>query len=158
MDLSGIASVSRWQLDVFDGRLKIEGRILSVAEAETAGLASGLLLATMASPKELIAAAQASEDDRMQAILKMSNKIKPSQIAKLNEENDRIICKVIKKGSMDGGKTWEALQVVTAEEQQNPKENKIWVGVFAEKDRQSILDNALEGHKEAVDRAANFRK
>ena len=78
-------------------------------------------------------------------------------MAKLNDENDRIISNVIKRASMDGGKTWEAIQVVTAEEQQNPKENKIWVGVFGDKDRQAILDKALEGHKEAVDRAANFR-
>lgn len=158
MDLTAFASVSRWQLPVFKGKLHIEGRILSVSEAETAGLASGLILATLATPEHLLKVKNASEEDQQAHLLKMAKSIQPHQIAKLNESNDKIICQVIKRASMDDGESWENIQVVTAEEQQDPNENKLWVGVFSEVDRDAILKKALEGHKEAADRIASFRK
>ena len=78
-------------------------------------------------------------------------------MAKLGESNDRLICKVIRRASMDGGETWEKVQIVTAEEQQDAKENKLWVGVFNGKDRDAILEKALEGHQVAAHRIAAFR-
>ena len=158
MDLSKITSVSRWQLPLFDGVLHIEGRILSVTEAEAAGLTSALILAAMSNPAEMNKVNSLKGKKKEAYLYDMAKRIKPHQIAQLNEANDKIICQVIKRGSTDGGKNWSTLKVVTAEEQQDPEENILWVGVLNETDRQSILDKALEGHKEAVARIANFRK
>jgi hypothetical protein len=155
MDLKTFTSVSRWRLPVFNGRLHIEGRILSVSEAQTNGLASGLLIASIA-PPELLNKSLDSEDPN--DLMELSRHITPIQIAKLNESNDKIICQVIKRGSMDGGENWEDIIIVNAEEQQDPDNNKMWVGVFSEEDRSAILDKALQGHKEAADRIASFRK
>ena len=159
MNIKDLKQISRWQIPIFNGKLLLEGRILSVAEAETVGLASGLLLATMASPEILAAAAGAkTEQEKLQYVLQMSRQINASQLSKLNSDNDKVICKVVKRGSFDNGETWQNIIVVANEEEQNTDENKLWVGIFNEKDRQTILDKALEGHKEAVDRVAGFRK
>jgi hypothetical protein len=157
MDLEKLTSLSRWRLKTFGGKVQIEGRILSVSEAETSGLASGLLLATMASPEILAKTASLkSEEEKTAAIIRMSKNISTAQISKLNEANDAIICKVVKLASLDNGENWSKIQIVQAEEQQDHTQNKLWVGVFNEKDRDAILDKALEGHKEAVTRIATF--
>ena len=157
MDLQKLTSLSRWRLPIFGGKVHIEGRILSVSEAETSGLASGLLLATMASPEVLAKTASLkTEEEKTAAIIRMSKNISAAQISKLNEANDLIICKVIKMASLDGGENWQKIQIVAAEEQQDHEQNRLWVGVLNEKDRDAILEKALEGHKEAVTRIASF--
>ncbi len=157
MDLQKLTSLSRWRLPIFGGKVHIEGRILSVSEAETSGLASGLLLATMASPEILAkTAAMKSEEEKTAAIIRMSKNISTAQISKLNEANDLIICKVIKMASLDGGENWQKIQMVPVEEQQDHTQGRLWVGILHEKDRDAILDKALEGHKEAVTRIASF--
>jgi len=143
---------------VFKGKLHLEGRILSVTEAENAGMASGLIVAALAPPKDLLKIQEAkTEEERMKELLRIADTIRPEQMAKLGESNDLIICKVIRRASMDGGETWENVRIVNAEEQQNSEENKLWVGVFTSEDRETILNKALEGHKEAADRIASFR-
>ena len=157
MNLEDIASVSRFKIEVFNGKLHLEGRILSVAEAESAGMASGLIIAALAPPEDLVKLQEAkTEEDRIVELLRMSKQIRPEQMGKLAEENDRILCKVIRRASMDGGKTWEKLTLVNAEEQQDPKENRLWVGVFNSEDREAILENALQGHEVAAKRIASF--
>ena len=107
MNLEDIASVSRFKIEVFNGKLHLEGRILSVAEAESAGMASGLIIAALAPPEDLVKLQEAkTEEDRIVELLRMSKQIRPEQMGKLAEENDRILCKLIRRASMDGGKTW----------------------------------------------------
>ena len=158
MKLEDIAAVSRFKVECFEGKLHVEGRILSVTEAESAGMASGLIIAALAPPADLVKLQGAkTEEERIIELLTMSKKIRPEQMAKLGESNDRLSCKVIRRASMDGGETWEKVQIVTAEEQQDAKENKLWVGVFNGKDRDAILEKALEGHQVAANRIAAFR-
>ena len=159
MDLKSIADTSRFQVSIFNGKLHLEGRILSVTEAEAAGMASGLIIAAMAPPDDLKKLQKAkNEEDRISELLRIADTIKPEQMARLGESNDQIICKVIRRASMDGGKTWENIRIVSAEEQQNADANLLWVGVFTSEDRETILDKALEGHRRAADRIASFRK
>ena len=159
MHLKTFTDASRFQVSIFNGKLHLEGRILSVTEAEAAGMASGLIIAAMAPPEDLEKIQKAkTEDDRISELLRIANTIKPEQMARLGESNDQIICKVIRRASMDGGESWENIRIVSAEEQQNAEENKLWVGVFTSEDRDTILNKALEGHREAADRIASFRK
>ena len=155
--LKEIANSSRWKLPVFDGRIQFEGRILSVKESETAGLASGLIAANLASPEDLKQMQKLSELDEdkesdLEELIKITRTLKPEMLSKLSESNEKIICQVVKKVSIDDGSTWEKIQLVTAEEQQNADKNILWVGVLSNEDRDSILDKALIGHREASDR------
>ena len=158
LTLADITATSRFTIETFNGKLHLEGRILSVAEAESAGMASGLIIAALAPPDDLVKISEAkTEEDRISELLRISKKIRPEQMAKLGESNDRLICKVIRRASMDGGETWQNVQIVSAEEQQNADENRLWVGVFNSDDRDAILEKALEGHQVAADRIASFR-
>ena len=51
--LQEIAKASRWVETIFDGKLTIEGRILSPAESESAGLSSALIASTLTSQEDL---------------------------------------------------------------------------------------------------------
>lgn len=155
--LKEIAKTSRWKLPVFDGKIQFEGRILSVKESESAGLASGLIAANLASPEDIQKMQKLSELDEedendLEELIKITRTLKPEMLSKLNDSNEKIICQVVKKVSIDDGATWEKIQLVTAEEQQNPDKNILWVGVLSNEDREQILDKALSGHREGSER------
>ncbi|MEM7070301.1 MAG: hypothetical protein AAF403_00900 [Pseudomonadota bacterium] len=63
----------------------------------------------------------------------------------------------VRRCSKDGGATWENLQLVSGIDQQNAKQNKLWVGMLKTEDRKAILDRAMKGHEEAAARLAGFR-
>ena len=51
--LKEIANASRWTETIYEGKLTIQGRILSPAEAESAGLSSALIASTLADPEDV---------------------------------------------------------------------------------------------------------
>tara|TARA_R100000773_G_scaffold15601_1_gene14213 strand:+ start:904 stop:1419 length:516 start_codon:yes stop_codon:yes gene_type:complete len=160
-----IASAS-FEIDVFDGMIKIEGRILSPSEVESAGLASAMLAHALfkSQTKEEILKAQnlaqkveSGEIDDIEDLLEMASAIKPEQLEQIAEREDRLLIKCVRRCSKDGGKTWEPLHLVTAIDQQNAKQNRLWVGMLKSEDRRAILDKAMKGHEEATERLQTFR-
>ena len=164
--LKEIAEAAKFNLEIFDGALIIEGRILSPAEVEAAGLASALLASQVIKGKsqeqitKMQDAAQKAQDGEVENIdflLQMANTINPRMLEEMSVKEDQLIIKCVKKCSKDGNR-WEPLHLVDAVERQDPKQNRLWVGMLLAEDRKSILDRALKGHKEASDKLKSFRK
>ena len=163
--LKTIAENSRFRVTAFHGALELEGRILSPGEAESAGLLQYLIASQMMTKvdikrmKELKEQAQQIENNQgdLQDLINQAKNLgfRPEAFAKLNEQQDRVICQCIKSASSDGN-NWERLKIVTAEEQQDAEKNILWVGVFSQEDRQKIISKAMEGHKEASSKIAGF--
>ena len=154
--LNAIINESKFIIPAFDGKLLLEGRILSPSEAQAAGLASGLIAASMTNPKEIVELERLSEDsenpDNMDRILQIARSIRPESLIAIGESHDRIICKVIQKASTDNGENWQRIHIVQAVDQQSADKNRLWVGMIPEDDRKAIIEKALEGHKQAIDK------
>lgn len=148
--LTEIAEKARWQLDAFQGKLKLSGRILSPIEAQAAGIASKTLISRMM---------QTMKDEKESEITleEQIEKITPEDILTFGAMQDRVLCQVVDKASQDGGETWEKLTLVQFEKQQNPKKNILWVGMITQEDKNSIFEEAMMSVKEAADQADNFR-
>lgn len=162
--LKEIADAAKFEMIIFDGVLRIEGRILSPAEVEAAGLASALLASQVMKGKsqeqlkamqEMSKKAQDGELDDVSAILQMANTINPRMLEEMSVREDQLIIKCVKRCSKDGVK-WEPLHLVDAIERQEPRQNRLWVGMLTQKDRKAILDRAMKGHKEASERLKSF--
>ena len=149
--LTEIAEKARWQLDAFQGKLKLSGRVLSPIEAQAAGIASKTLISRM---MQTIKDEKESEMTLEQQI----EKITPEDILTFGAMQDRVLCQVVDKASQDGGETWEKLTLVQFEKQQNPKKNVLWVGMITQEDKNSIFEEAMMSVKEAADQADNFRE
>lgn len=161
MKLSDIAGSSRWQLPIFDGKIIIEGRILSPAESETAGLASSLLASQLAPPEKMAEFAKMHEEIEdenadLSDLLKWSKILNPETLLQIAKANEKIICSTCRRFSYDG-ETWENFKVVLSEADQDADKNQLWVGLIWESDRDAILEKALRGHEEAKARIAGFR-
>ena len=167
--LSRIIAAGRWELPLFNGSVQVRGRILSPAEAESAGLATYLLMTQLADPRELARVAKLQKRaeeiqngegtaDEMEEFIGLAGGlgINPDALAKMAEGKDRLICEVVKSGSIDGGQTWERLAMVQREDQQDAEAGRLWIGMLSKDDREAILEKALEGHKEASERIAGF--
>jgi hypothetical protein len=164
------AAAAVWRVPCFDGAIIIEGRILSPAEAESAGITSGLIAAEMTTNRKgsmagLEALSQRLEsegDDLSQEtidmMLKQMKRIRPESLLGLAEQQDRIISQCVKSASMDSGESWEPLRFVTAQDQQDPERGMLWVGMLSSADRSAIIDSAMKGHEVAASRLATFRK
>jgi len=169
--LRAITQSAKFTLPIFGGVLQIEGRILSPAETEAAGLTSSMI-ATEMIPKNKkaqggFASLQARiagrkfedlEDSLVEELIKAMGTIRPESITKMEQAQDRLLTQIVQRASSDDGKTWERLILVTAVDQQNADNGRLWVGMLSKEDRQAILDQALTGHKEATARLATFRK
>ena len=164
--LKEIAESAKFEMKIFDGALTIEGRILSPAEVEAAGLASALLASQVIKGKsqEQIkamqdAAEKAQEGDagNIDMLLQMANTINPKMLEEMSVKEDQLIIKCVKRCSKDGVK-WEPLHLVDAVERQDPRQNRLWVGMLLSEDRKAILDRAMTGHKEASERLKSFRR
>ena len=164
--LKEIAESAKFEMKIFDGALTIEGRILSPAEVEAAGLASALLASQVIRGKsqEQIkamqdAAEKAQEGDagNIDMLLQMANTINPKMLEEMSVKEDQMIIKCVKRCSKDGVK-WEPLHLVDAVERQDPRQNRLWVGMLLSEDRKAILDRAMKGHKEASERLKSFRR
>ena len=163
--LKEIAEAAKFELTIFDGALKIEGRILSPAEVEAAGLASALLASQVIKGKsqeqiermqEAAEKAQSGESENIDMLLQMANTINPRMLEEMSVKEDQLIIKCVKRCSKDGVK-WEPLHLVDAVERQDPRQNRLWVGMLLSEDRKTILDRAMKGHKEAGERLKSFR-
>jgi enoyl-CoA hydratase/carnithine racemase len=154
--LQEVIQQSKFQVSIFDDRLLLEGRILSPAEAQAAGLASGLIAASMANPTEIKEIQSMKEDieeqQDMEKLFRIAQKIRPESLIAIGEGQDRIICKVIKRASSDGGSTWQNIHIVLGVDQQSAEANRLWVGMLSEEDRKLILDNCMDGHQKALEK------
>jgi len=162
--LKEIANSAKFEMTIFNGVLKIEGRILSPSEVEAAGLASALLASQVIKGKnqaeiqrmqEAAQAAQDGDTQNLDVLLSLANSINPRMLEEMSVKEDRLIMKCVKRCSKDGSK-WEPLILVDAIEQQDPSRNKLWVGMLLAEDRKAILDRAMKGHKEAGERLKSF--
>ena len=162
--LREIANSAKFEMTIFNGVLRIEGRILSPSEVEAAGLASALLASQVIKGKnqaeiqrmqEAAQAAQDGDTQNLDVLLSLANSINPRMLEEMSVKEDRLIMKCVKRCSKDGSK-WEPLILVDAIEQQDPSRNKLWVGMLLAEDRKAILDRAMKGHKEAGERLKSF--
>tara|TARA_Y100000114_G_scaffold142645_1_gene149419 strand:- start:458 stop:919 length:462 start_codon:yes stop_codon:yes gene_type:complete len=149
--LTEIAEKARWQLDAFQGKLKLSGRVLSPIEAQAAGIASKTLISRMMQTMK-------DEKESEMTLEQQIEKITPEDILTFGAMQDRVLCQVVDKASQDGGETWEKLTLVQFEKQQNPKKNVLWVGMITQEDKNSIFEEAMMSVKEAADQADNFRE
>ena len=103
--LKEIAESAKFEMKIFDGALTIEGRILSPAEVEAAGLASALLASQVIRGKsqEQIkamqdAAEKAQEGDagNIDMLLQMANTINPKMLEEMSVKEDQMIIKCVK--------------------------------------------------------------
>ena len=169
--LEQIANSAVFKIDVFDGLLKLEGRILTPAETEAVGLSSSLLAAELMKNNEQkgsslfqlqseIADKDFSEleESQIQRLLDYAKSIRPESLIAISEKEDDLICRIIRRGSQDQGTTWEKLRLVTAIDQQDAQNGLLWVGVLTKEDRQKILEAAMSSKKEAGARLQTFRQ
>jgi len=153
--INKIINQSKFDIACFEGALILQGRILTPSEAQAAGLASGLLAASMANPaqfKEMETIAKNNDTENIDKLIELAQKIRPESIEAIGEAQDKIICRVIKKASSDDGVTWNNINLVHSVDQQDADKNRLWVGMIPEEDRKKILDRAMQGHKEAVEK------
>ena len=168
--LKEIAQASTFQVDCFEGKLLIEGRILSAPEIEQIGLGSSLLASELLmSNKQGISTLdiirekadkegmEGLDETEIMRLLDFAKSIKPETMARISEDQDKILCKVIKRASQDQGVTWENITLCHAMEQMNPDNNVLWVGVFTTEDRNNIINKAMKGQQEAVERLKRFQ-
>ena len=169
--LDEIAKSSTFQISVFDDKLLLECRILSATEVEQIGLASSLLASeifinskekSLSSIDEIRKKAEEKgmeslEENEIMRMLDYAKSINASTIARLSEDQDKILCKVIKRASQDNGETWENITLCTALEQMDSSKNILWVGVFTSDDRQQIVNKAMSGQQEAIERLKRFQ-
>lgn len=166
--LKEVEKESTFTVAIFDEQIQVSGRLLSPSEAEAASLNSTLLISqvTQSEGKGLGDLRDLSkdlnvEDPSEEAIDRAYNflkKLKPQQLEQIAQHQNKIICQVVKKASMDGGESWERMQVVMNQEEQNADHNRLWVGMLSSSDRTRILNKAMAGHAEAVERLSTFLK
>ena len=167
--LKEIQDSSKFTIPIFDGALLVEGRVLSPAEVEAAGLTSSMIareiipkngagssfmqLQKKISGKEI----DELDEETLQQIMDAMSTVKPESLLKMEEQQNKILCLIVQRASQDQGMSWERLHLVTAVDQQNAESNRLWVGMISKDDRVAIMEKALSGHKEAADRVSNFR-
>ena len=169
--LKEIAESSTFQVSCFGDKLLIEGRILTAPEIEQIGLGSTLLaqevlisnkqqglssidLLREKADKEGV---EGLDETELMRLLDFAKSIKPETMARISEDQDKILCKVIKRASQDQGITWENITLCNAMEQMNADNNVLWVGVFNSEDRNNIINKAMQGQQEAVERLKRFQ-
>jgi len=157
--LKEIANASRWTETIYEGKLTIQGRILSPAEAESAGLSSALIASTLADPEDVKKIQEMAENnDNIDEMIEWSKRIKPEKLLELAAQNDKIICSCVRRFSVDDGKTFEDFKLVFHEKDQNADSNQLWIGMISDGDRAKLLEHCLRGHQEAAKRIAGFLK
>lgn len=163
--LEEIAKTSHYEIDIFNGLVKIQGRILSPAEVESVGLASAMIASEVFKNKnkaqfeyaqKMAKKIQDGEQDN-ESVLSLLETIKPETLERLAKREEDIVKKTVLRCSKDNGVTWEPLILVDAVDQQDGKRNRLWVGMIYPEDRKNIVERALNGHKEASAKLASFR-
>ncbi len=169
--LKEIAESSTFQVSCFGDKLLIEGRILTAPEIEQIGLGSSLLAqeVLISNKKQGLSSidllrekadkegVEGLDETELMRLLDFAKSIKPETMARISEDQDKILCKVIKRASQDQGVTWENITLCNAMEQMNADNNVLWVGVFNSEDRNNIINKAMQGQQEAVERLKRFQ-
>ncbi|MEM7070302.1 MAG: hypothetical protein AAF403_00905 [Pseudomonadota bacterium] len=92
--LEEIITSASFEVDAFDGLIKIEGRILSPSEVEAAGLASALLASAIfkgqskeqiQKTQEMAQKVERGEVDDIDDLLSMVNQMSPDQLERMSE-------------------------------------------------------------------------
>jgi hypothetical protein len=164
--LSQVQQESTFEMEIFAGQLVIRARILSPSEIEKASLSNSLVLQALAKSGELEKFQQLgkdlnSEDATEQTLdraYQMLSKVRPEHIDKINRSQDQLIAMCITHAKQPDQDQFERLQIVLNQQDQNADRNMLWVGMIPKVDRSAILDRALNGHSEAVERLATFRR
>lgn len=164
--LSQVQEESTFEMEIFAGQLVIRARILSPSEIEKASLSNSLVLQALAKSGELEKFQQLgkdlnSEDATEQTLdraYQMLSKVRPEHIDKINRSQDQLIAMCITHAKQPDQDQFERLQIVLNQQDQNADRNMLWIGMIPKVDRSSILDRALNGHSEAVERLATFRR
>ena len=157
-----------FQIPVFDGKIIFEVRTLSPIEAEAAGLSSSMIGSSMLGAKQVKKIITQKEkigkidlenpsDEDLEILLNIMDGFQPEQLLSIEEQQNRILCTVVKRASEDKGKTFEKIHLVKGFDQQDAKQNRLWVGMLTKEDRSTILEKALNSHKVAVERLNMFR-
>ena len=163
--LKEIADSAKFEMDIFDGAIRIEGRILSPAEGEAAGLASALLASAVfkgknkeeiARQQELARRVESGEVDEIDQLIDLVSAMRPDQYEQIAEQEDKLLMRCVRMCSKDQGQNWERLHLVSGIDQQDAKQNRLWVGMLKKEDRTAILERAMSGHKEAAERLKGF--
>jgi hypothetical protein len=156
--LEQLAGKSRWTIACFQDKLHISGRILSPIEAQAAGIASKAIMVKM---YEVMLANQddpkpdQTEEEAQAAMLAKLENLKSEDLINFGQMQDRVICQVVDKASEDG-ETFERLQLVMNEGQQNPGRNTLWVGILDQEDKNAIFEAAMLSVREATQEVGNF--
>ena len=168
--LKEIEDSTHFKMSIFEGRLHVKGRILTVSEVEQMGMGTSLIAHQILSAnKDNVSSLDLLRDkantegfeslneNELNRMIDFISSIRPEQIAQLNEEKDKILCRIINQVSQDGV-NWEQFRFVTAIEQQDASQNKLWIGALNREDKDSLLDKAMTGHEEAIKRVKSFQK
>jgi hypothetical protein len=170
--LKTIASQATFTLPIFDGKLLVEGRILTPAETEAAGLSSSLIASELLQVSKNSSGASSLmslhkkleeegvenlDNDEMEHLLNYAKSIRPETLLQISDAQDKLLCQLIKRVSEDNGATWERLQFVTALDQQDPERNILWVGLLDKQDRDLLIEKAMASKKEAGEKLQTFR-
>ena len=160
---------TKFQIPVFDGAVIFQCRMLSPLEAEAAGLSSSLVASSMMTPQQIQKFIKQKDklqnvnlkdpsDEDLQILLNMMDGFQPEQLLGIEEQQNKIICSVVKKASEDDGATFEDIHLVNAYEQESAEHNRLWSGRLSKEDRNVIIDRCMHAHKEAVESLRTFRK
>lgn len=161
--LKDINDTTYYEIPIFNGLMIIRGKILSPAQIEQASLATSLLMRGLMSQVDQIQKISSSlkdnpsEQDIDQAY-SMLAKLRPEQVTKITEQQDLTICNSIMQARSSDSDTFERIKIVMHQDQADHQNNLLWVGSLSSQDRQSILDKAMRGHQEALERIASFRR
>jgi hypothetical protein len=157
---------SIFEIELFDGQLQVRGRILSPSEIERASLSNSLLLQNVLNEKNGVSEVQKLqeelsnenvEDETIERAYRFLERVRPEQLTRVTENQDRIIQSCITHARRPDDDSWERIHLVLHVEQQDANKNRLWLGVLSAGDRSKILKHALDGHKEAGERLKSFR-
>jgi hypothetical protein len=148
---------SKWSYPAFDGKLIVEGRILSPVEAQAVGISSALIASGIANKEDLLTIQKIGKnettvnEDNADELFNALKNFDADKILKMAENQDKVLCKCISRASMDKGEKWQNFTVVLDEKKQCAKNNRLWVGMFSEEDRKNMIELCLIGHKKAAE-------
>lgn len=166
--LKEVEQASFFTVNCFNDRIVLRGRILSPQEAESVSLSSSLMISqiSQAGGKRLQDLRNLSDrlmsdevkQEEIDEAFQFIQKLKPSQIEAIAEQQSKVISQVVKEASMDNGATWEPIKITLEQDKQDAEKNILWIGMLSTIDRSNIINSTMQGHREAVERLSTFRR
>jgi len=155
---------SVFEIPILDNLIEIRGRVLAPSEIERSSLTNSLVLQSIQQAggldefKNLQEELKDDPEDKVvEKAFRMLNRIRPEHLAKMNQSQDQLIAQCVTHAKKVDGGDWEKIHIVLRQEEQNADRNTLWIGMIPKEDRAEILNRALNGHKEAVERLSVFR-